>query len=112
MRNGQQAIEYFAGAGTYADRRQHPLPLLVLLDLKLPVRSGLEVLEWIRAQPAFRVVVIIVFSASSHPRDIQRAYELGANCFVTKPQKYSELVELARHLKAWWLEDVQLASIG
>ena len=111
VRDGQQAIDYLSGRGHYTDRKLCPLPSLVLLDLKLPIKSGLEVLQWMRAQPALRVIAVIVFTASCHPLDIERTYELGANCFVTKPSNIDELIELVRHFKAWWLQYTQLAPI-
>ncbi len=102
--DGQQAIDYLAGTGMYADRERYPLPCLVLLDLKLPVRSGAEVLEWMRSQPALRSIVVIVLSSSALPSDVRTAYALGANSFVEKPGQYSEAADLARALKAWWLD--------
>jgi CheY-like chemotaxis protein len=107
--DGEMAIDYLAGAGPFADRRQHPLPGLVLLDLKLPKKNGLEVLEWIRSQAACKTLVVIVFTSSPNASDIGRAYELGANSFVIKPPEIQQLTELARRLKTWWLECNQFA---
>lgn len=102
--DGQQAIDYLAGEGDFADRQRYPLPALVLLDLKLPKRSGLEVLEWMRQQPALRHIVVIVFSSSALPADVRAAYQAGVNSFVEKPVEYEKAIELARALKTWWLE--------
>lgn len=101
--DGQMAIDYLSGTGPYADREKHPLPCLVLLDLKLPKRSGFEVLEWLRGQPAFHRVVVVVFSSSNQPSDIDRAYDLGANSFIQKPCDMEHTLELAQLLKGWWL---------
>lgn len=102
--DGQHAIDYLAGRGPFSDRAKHPLPCLVLLDLKLPRKSGLEVLRWIREQPELRHLVVIVFSSSALPSDVRTAYTLGANSFVEKPVIYDQTIELARSLKAWWLD--------
>jgi len=110
-RDGQEAIDLLSGVGPFADRKAYPLPSLILLDLKLPVKSGFEVLQWIRAQASLRMIAVIVLTASCHPMDIERSYELGANCFVTKPPDIDGLIELAIHLKKWWLEYTQLAPI-
>ncbi len=110
--DGQAAMDYLSGVGPYADRQQHPLPCLVLLDLKLPGVSGLEVLAWIRRQPNLRRLVVIVFSSSSQPSDLQQAYELGANSFVQKPSGLEPTVEIAKLLKGWWLGVNRFASIS
>ena len=102
--DGQMAIDYLGGAGPFADRAKFPLPCLVLLDLKLPRKSGFEVLEWLRAQPLLRRIVVIVCTSAEHEQDIARAYELGANSYIVKPMGIAERNETARRLKAWWLE--------
>lgn len=102
--DGQMAIDYLSGAGPFADRAQFPLPCLVLLDLKLPRKSGFEVLEWMRAQPLLRRIVVVVCTSAEHEHDIARAYELGANSYIVKPMDIAERNETARRLKGWWLE--------
>lgn len=101
--DGQAAIDYLAGAGAYADRTRFPLPHLVFLDLKLPYKTGHEVLEWIRRQPAFSTLIVIVLTSSSEPVDLARAYQLGANSFVVKPPTSALLQKLAESFKLWWL---------
>lgn len=103
VKDGQQAIDYLAGTGIYADRSKHPLPALVLLDLELPLVSGFEVLQWLQGQPNHKGLVIIVFTSSEDPADVDSAYRLGAKSFVVKPVAVEERVEFARLLKAWWL---------
>ena len=73
-------------------RGQHPLPALVLLDLKLPRRSGLEVLRWIRSQPHLATMPVVVLTSSSEGEDIQKAYALGANSYLQKPVAFNGLV--------------------
>jgi CheY-like chemotaxis protein len=101
--DGQEAIDYLAGTGKYSDRQQYPLPYLVLLDLKLPLLMGLDVLAWIRTQPALRSMVVIVLSSSIHEGDVQRAYQLGANAFLVKPSDTNTLTDMCQALKHFWL---------
>jgi two-component system response regulator len=105
--NGQEAIDYLTGAGKYADRQKFPLPGLVLLDLKLPIKMGLEVLEWIRSQPAFKSLVVIVLSSSIYEGDIKRAYELGANAFLVKPSDTHVTLDMCKAFKHFWLQHNQ-----
>lgn len=101
--DGQMAIDYLAGTGSFSNRREHPLPSMVLLDLKLPRKSGREVLQWIRSQPTFKRIVVIVFTSGQYIGDVGLAYDLGANSFVVKPVDFSQYVSIARLLKDWWL---------
>ncbi len=110
--DGEQAVSYLSGTGRYADRAEYPLPNLVLLDLKLPRRSGLEVLKWLRDQAPLKAIVVVVFTSSSDPRDLQRSYELGANSFVIKPADLEQRVEFAKVLKSWWLGCNQFAPLS
>src|SRR5262249_2307177 len=80
--DGQMAIHCLSGAGPFGNRRGHPMPGLILLDLKLPRKSGREVLQWIRAQPALRRIVVIVFTSAKYIGDVGLAYDLGANSFI------------------------------
>jgi CheY-like chemotaxis protein len=101
--DGQMAIDYLSGIGHFANRRDHPLPGLVLLDLKLPRKSGREVLQWIRSQPRLRRIVVIVFTSGQYIGDVGLAYDLGANSFIVKPSDFSQYLSIARLLKEWWL---------
>jgi CheY-like chemotaxis protein len=101
VKHGQQAIDYLAGAGEFADRNRHPLPRLLLLDLKLPGLGGLDVLGWLRQQPVLSTLVVIVFTSSQQPADIERAYRLGANAFLIKSGDPRELAAVARFLVGW-----------
>jgi CheY-like chemotaxis protein len=101
--DGQMAIDYLAGTGAFADREKHPLPCLVLLDLKLPKVSGLEVLTWIRQQLGLKRLVVVVFSSSAQPGDIEQAYEIGANSYIEKSSSMEQTLEIAQLLKGWWL---------
>src|SRR6185503_12651447 len=102
--DGRQAIDYLKGTGAYADRTQFPLPSFVLLDLKLPHVMGLDVLKWIRAQPELQTVIVIVFTSSKLAPDIDAAYRLGANSYVTKPVSPERLQAMLVVIKQYWLD--------
>lgn len=93
-RDGEEAVAYLAGEGAFADRTRFPLPYLVFLDLKLPRRSGLDVLEWIGAQSHLRGLPVIVLTSSAEHRDVERAREHGAQHYLVKPPPPQALVEL------------------
>lgn len=102
--DGEEAVRYLSGQGEYADRRRHPRPSLILLELQLPGRkSGLEVLKWIRQHPELRSVPVIVWSASSSSRDHERALALGAQASLVKPVDGSDLFKIVRSLGAYWM---------
>lgn len=103
LSDGNLAIGYLSGAGPYADRQQHPWPCLLLLDLKMPGRSGFDVLTWVRAQPAAAALPVVVLTSSSQDNDIYRAYSLGANSYLVKPGKPDELLVIVNGLKQFWL---------
>lgn len=101
-RNGQEAIDYLRGAGKFAERTEFPLPVLILLDLKLPFVMGLDVLKWIRQQSGLAPVVVIL-SSSQEDADITAAYRLGANAYLVKPAETSKLGDMVRAISAFWL---------
>ena len=103
VEDGDAAVAYLAGEGSYADRDDHPLPAVVLLDLKLPRRSGLEVLEWVRRDPGLRRLPIVVLTSSRESSDVNRAYDLGANSYLVKPVAFDALTDLVRILQGYWV---------
>jgi CheY-like chemotaxis protein len=103
-RDGKQAVNYLAGRGDYADRDRFPLPSLVLLDLKLPQLTGLEVLKWIRQQPELKSLIVIILSSSQQTSDISKAYELGANAYLVKPSNPIDLRRMVAGIKRFWLD--------
>lgn len=104
-KDGDDAVDYLDGSGDYQDRVQHPLPSLILLDIKLPRRSGFEVLSWIRRDPRpLRRMPVVMLTSSRHSVDINRAFELGANAYTVKPDTNAELVELLESIKHFWLQ--------
>ena len=101
--DGQEAISYLRGDGKYADRSHYPLPRLIVMDIRMPRRSGFEVLEWVKTnrQPLRRIPVVIV-SSSQNPDDINRAYELGANAYMVKPMNFRAVEHLFETITHYW----------
>ena len=102
--DGQQAIDYLRGAPPFHNRARYPFPVLLILDLKLPRLSGLDVLTWLCRQPQLNRLHTVVLSGSPNPEDIERAYAFGADYCMLKPTGEAKLVEAARHLKRHWLD--------
>jgi CheY-like chemotaxis protein len=103
LADGEQAVSYLAGEGEYADREAYPLPSLILLDLKLPRKSGLEVLAWLREQPVLRRIPVVVLTSSKQNVDLERAYDLGANSYLVKPVAFTDLLEMIGALQLYWI---------
>ena len=103
VRDGEEALAYLKGEDPFSDRDSHPLPVLMLMDLKMPRKTGLEVLEWVRQQPGLKRLPIIVLTSSNQSPDINRAYELGANSYLVKPAGFDSLLELVKNLDMYWL---------
>jgi CheY-like chemotaxis protein len=103
--NGAEAIEYLAGQGSYADRTTYPFPVLFLLDLKMPVVDGLEVLRWLHQHPEIpRKLPVVVLSSTELPNETQIAYAMDIQACIVKPLGYAELRERVRILKEYWLD--------
>jgi len=104
VRDGDAAVEYLSGGGEYGNRATFPLPALLLLDLKLPRRSGLEVLQWLRSQPVLRRLPVVVLTSSSQSQDVNRAYELGANSYLVKPVEFDDLQAMLSKVNIYWID--------
>jgi len=104
VRDGDEAISYLSGIGKYGNRAEYPLPDLLLLDLKMPRVDGFEVLRWVRQQPGFSSLRVVVLTASDQIRDVNTAYRLGANSFMVKPTDFENVVEMAKTLRNYWLQ--------
>jgi CheY-like chemotaxis protein len=103
VRDGEEAVDYLSGEGKFADRETYPLPVLVLLDLKLPKKSGLEVLEWLKAQDGLRRLPVVMLTSSRETSDVNRAYDLGVSSYLVKPVTFSALVDLITHVDVYWM---------
>jgi CheY-like chemotaxis protein len=101
--DGDSAVDYLSGGGAYADRQQFPLPVLILLDIKLPRRTGLEVLEWLRAQRTLKRIPVVVLTSSQQDRDVNAAYDTGANSYLVKPVEFDGLQQMIKTLHLYWL---------
>src|SRR2546421_11518689 len=101
--NGEESINYLKGEGKYANRAEYPLTCLLLLDLKMPRKNGFEVLEWLREQPNLSSMRVVVLTTSEELRDVNRAYRLGANSFLTKPVDFRDFVQLSSAIKGYWI---------
>ena len=97
--DGVEAIEYLAGENDFADREAHPLPSLMVLDLKMPRKNGFEVLAWLREHSELETLPVVVFSSSEEPEDVENAYNLGASGYLVKPSSYLSYPEIVRTLR-------------
>jgi CheY-like chemotaxis protein len=109
--NGDEAIAYLSGTGKYSDRERFPLPMVVLLDLKLPRRSGLEVLEWLKAQPILGRLPVVVLTSSKQASDINQAYDRGANSYLVKTMNPRDNEEIAKVVHHYWVRCNQKPDI-
>jgi CheY-like chemotaxis protein len=103
--DGQEAIHYLSGNGRYADRETYPLPKLIVMDIKMPRRTGFEVLEYVKGggnNHLLRRIPIVIVSSSESPADINRAYELGANAYMVKPVDYRAVEHLFNSITQYW----------
>lgn len=101
--NGDKAIDYLLGREEYANRQRFPVPRLILLDLKLPRRSGIEVLSVIRTKDAVRHTPVVVLTSSNREDDIRKAYDAGANSYLVKPIGGDALLTMIRAISTFWI---------
>ena len=101
VKDGAEAMLYLTGEGIYADRHAYPKPTLMLLDLNMPQTSGFDVLRWVREQPLLKDLKIVVMTGSKENEDVQRAYNLGADSYLVKPSKFSDLIVITQSLKGY-----------
>lgn len=104
VRDGAAALDYLFARGAYAERGSEDLPQAILLDLRLPKVSGLEVLKQIRASEGTRCIPVVVFTSSSEERDLVESYQLGANSYVRKPVRSAEFARAVQYLGVYWKE--------
>ncbi len=102
--DGEKAISYLKGENEYADRSRYPMPHLFLLDIKMPLKNGLEVLAWLRSNSdnGLKRLPVIIMSASDIQQDIDRAYELGVNAYLVKPNAFEDLMRVLKTTSEFW----------
>jgi CheY-like chemotaxis protein len=101
--DGEEAVNYLCGNPPYTDRSVHPIPVLILLDLKMPRMTGFDVLAWLASRPDFKHVPAIIFSSSSEEQDVSRARQMGARDYFIKPHSISDYVKIVQTIRSRWL---------
>jgi CheY-like chemotaxis protein len=108
VQDGAEMLDYLHRRGRYTEPGKARQPELILLDLNMPKKSGLEVLAEIKRDAALRSIPVVLLTTSRSPEHVTRSYELGGNGFITKPDSYAELVEMMSNLERYWFRTVQL----
>ena len=109
---GEDVIAYLKGTGDFSNREKHPIPHLILLDLKMPGLNGFDVLVWIRQRAEWRCIPVVVLTISHYGPDIQKAYELGANSFLSKDSNFENFCASLRQMADFWLKHAILPKPG
>ncbi|MCK4265760.1 MAG: response regulator [Thermoplasmata archaeon] len=103
LKDGREAIAYLKGEGEYSNRKAHPLPMLILLDLKMPRVGGKEVLKVIKGDERLRTIPVVMLTSSAMEKDIEDCYDLGANSYIVKPVSFGDFVEKVKSIPLYWL---------
>lgn len=103
VRDGAEALAYLFGKEPYADRGAYPLPVLIILDLKMPRVDGFDVLATIKQAPHLRRIPIVVLTSSSETADVDRCYDLGANSYLVKPGSWEGFTRVVAEIESYWL---------
>ncbi|MDY7231404.1 response regulator [Hyalangium rubrum] len=112
VEDGEELLDYLNHRGRYTDPKDAPLPGLILLDLNMPRKDGREALREIKSHPGLRRIPVIILTTSKTEEDVLRTYDLGANCFITKPGTFEELVEVVKVLDKHWVQTAELPQVA
>lgn len=107
--DGLEALNFLRQTGRYSDS---PIPELILLDLNLPKKSGLEVLQAIKADPSIKRIPVVILTTSKAEEDIVKSYNLNANCFITKPIDLKQFLDVVKTIEQFWLTIVSLPPMA
>jgi CheY-like chemotaxis protein len=102
VNDGEEATAYLRGLGLYADRSLHPLPRLIITDVKMPRMGGIELLKWMNARDEFRLIPTIVLTSSNDEADITQAFVQGAKGYMIKPVQFGDLEKLIHAIADYW----------
>jgi len=102
FQNANEAIEYLGGEGKFANRKEYPYPSMVITDLKMPTGDGFELLEYLKRDPNYTIVPVLVLSSSDDDDDVKRAYRMGAASYIRKPQELAELRAVLKTFYDYW----------
>ena len=105
--DGDLAVAYLSGESPFEDRRAHPLPGLILLDLKLPKRSGLEVLQWLKTRPGVSRIPVVILTSSQRAVDVEAAYDGRANSYLVKPVQFDDLQRMMAAVHGFWIREAE-----
>jgi CheY-like chemotaxis protein len=111
VKSGEQALAYLTGAEPFVPRQQYPLPVLLLLDLKLPDLSGLAVLNIVRSRADLRQIPVVILTGDADPRTVRAAYDAGANSYLVKSADPEEIKRIVNLIRDYWLNLNQAAGL-
>lgn len=110
--DGDTAVDYLTGNAPYSDRTQYPMPGLILLDVKLPKRSGIEVLRWLKGRPVLARIPVVMLTSSSRAVDVNAAYDAHANSYLVKPVSFDDLRRMMTAVHGFWIRENEPPAAG
>ncbi len=110
VEDGEELMQYLRNEGKYSDKKKFPTPGIILLDLNMPKKDGREALKEIKADKNLRSIPIVILTTSKAEEDILKTYNLGVSSFITKPVKFSTMVDVMKTLNKYWFEIVELPT--